>query len=310
MPVLKLFPVLLGITLIFSWATKVFASDDFCGADDKPALIYSKMPVTSAGNLQDYLATNGLSRVGTVNDILTLSPSLGTGNDANLEQIADFLFSLNDFHSYMMSSSSEGIGQLVSERLMGEINNLYFLTQTNNRRIKFSNSMQEVIKGDGYTASGTYSFVTDNQISISLKITRLSDAESRTFVSAGEPIDAVKRLAKRVFTAFQLPSNQSVFNPFHDKTWVSVGASLTGELMRLNDAEEYCSLLNARLPSKIELSLANKLGAFVSGVKIDINGTYVVTDDGSLTVLEPSTGSCPVSLNESSRQYLVICIRD
>lgn len=301
----RLFFILLSLL----WADWAEAGDDFCGANNEPAYIYTKIPITSSGNLKDYLATNGSSRIGTINDILTLTPSLGASNGADLSQVAAYLTSLNDFHDYMMASSSEGIGQLISERLAGEINNLFNSTQTINRRIRFNSSVEEVTKGNGYTASGTYTFVGNDRISISIKITRLSDAESRTFVSVGEPVLATKRLAQRIFTAFQLPSNQSVFNPFHDKTWVSIGGSMKGERMRMNDAGEYCSTLNARLPTKIEMILANKLGPFVSGVHIDDNEAYVVTDNDKLTVLEPSTGSCPISINEVSRQYLVVCIR-
>ena len=46
-----------------------------------------------------------------------------------------------------------------------------------------------------------------------------------------------------------------------------------------------------------------------SVIQIDDDDAYVVTDNDKLTVLEPSTGFCPISINEVSRQYLVVCIR-
>ena len=287
-----------------------FAEENFCGTDDEPALIYSRIPISSVGNLRDYLDTNGYSRVGSLQDILSLTPSVGAATGANLDQIASYLSSLNDFHSSMMKSSSERIGQLISERLAGEIDALFYTTQTTTRRISFNSSEEKFLNGNGYTANGTYAYVADDTISISLKITRLKDAETRTFVAVGEPINAVRQLAFRVFDAFQFPSNQSVFNPFHDKTWVSLGSGNTGMAMRMNDAMEYCEALNARIPTKMEVLLASKLGQYVSGIKINPRASYTVTHSGKLKALTPATGSCNTVGNEVSRQYLVACIQD
>lgn len=296
--------------LLLLWMQAGFADDNFCGTDDEPALIYSRIPISSVGNLRDYLDTNGHSRVGSLQDILSLTPSVGAATGANLDQIASYLSSLNDFHSSMMKSSSEQIGQLISERLAGEIDSLFYSNQTNNRRISFNSAEEQFLNGNGYTANGTYAYVADGKISISLKITRLRDAETRTFVSVGEPITAVRQLAFRVFDAFQFPSNQSVFNPFHEKTWVSLGGGSAGTAMRMSDAMEYCEALNARLPTKMEVLLASKLGQYVSGIKINPRAPYTVTDSGVLKALVPATGSCNSIGNEVSRQYLVACIQD
>ena len=303
------FRSLLYVFLIL-WVQAAFADDNFCGTDDEPALIYSRVPISSVGNLRDYLDTNGYSRVGSLQDILSLTPSVGAATGANLDQIASYLASLNDFHSSMMKSSSEQIGQLISERLAGEIDSLFYTNQTTNRRISFNSAEEQFFNGNGYTANGTYAYVADDTISISLKITRLRDAETRTFVAVGEPITAVRQLAFRVFDAFQFPSNQSVFNPFHDKTWISLGGDSAGTAMRMSDALEYCEALNARLPTKMEVLLASKLGQYVSGIKINPRAPYTVTDSGVLKALIPATGSCNTVGNEVSRQYLVACIQD
>lgn len=296
--------------LVTLWAQAGLAGDDFCGTDDAPALIYARIPITSVGNLRDYLDTNGYSRVGSLQDILALTPSVGAATGASLEQIASYLASLNDFHSHMMKTSSENIGQLISERLAGEIDALFYTVQTANRRISFNGAEENFTDGSGYTASGTYAYVADDTISISLKITRLQDAETRTFVAVGEPITAVRQLAHRVFDAFQFPSNQSVFNPFHDRTWVSLGSGSGGTAMRMSDVSDYCAALDARLPTKMELLLAYKLGQYVSGIKINPRAPHAVTDGGTLKALTPATGSCTPAGNEVSRQYVVACIRD
>lgn len=300
---------ILSVFLIL-WMQAGFADNNFCGTDEEPALIYSRIPISSVGNLRDYLDTNGYSRVGSLQDILSLTPSVGAATGANLDQIASYLWLLNDFHSSMMKSSSEQIGQLISERLAGEIDLLFYTNQTTNRRISFNSAEEQFLNGNGYTANGTYAYVADDTISISLKITRLKDAETRTFIAIGEPITAVKQLAFRIFDAFQFPSNQSVSNPFHGKTWVSIGGGNTGTAMRMSDAMEYCKALNARLPTKMEVLLASKLGQYVSGIKINPRAPYTVTDSVKLKALIPATGSCNTVGNEVSRQYMVACIQD
>ena len=41
----------------------VSAQDDFCSQDGVPARIFANIPVTMAGNLQDFLKTNDLERL-------------------------------------------------------------------------------------------------------------------------------------------------------------------------------------------------------------------------------------------------------
>ena len=67
---------------------------------------------------------------------------------------------------------------------------------------------------DKAIGTGTYAYIDSEAISITLKLVRLSDGESRTFVSAGEPLQAIKRLATKMFDAFQFPGSQGVTNPF------------------------------------------------------------------------------------------------
>ena len=57
---------------------KALASDDFCAVGDDKVNIFAKIPVTSAGNLQDYLQTNKQSRIATLEDLLVASESLGS----------------------------------------------------------------------------------------------------------------------------------------------------------------------------------------------------------------------------------------
>ena len=56
---------------------KALASDDFCAVGGDKVNIFAKIPVTSAGNLQDYLQTSKQSRIATLEDLLVASESLG-----------------------------------------------------------------------------------------------------------------------------------------------------------------------------------------------------------------------------------------
>ena len=308
---LRQIKIFLGSFLFLaSSINSALAADDFCGDQQDKAFIYAKIPVTTGGNLRDYLDTNGLSRFATIQDILDATSKIGAATNSNLEKIESYLYALNDYYSYMLKSSSEGIGQMISERLMGEIDNLYFNQTTNNRRLYFSDQPQNSEYGNGFTANGTYSFISEGNVSISLRITRLKDGEIRTFVSSGEPIAATKRLAQRVFEAFQMPGNQGVFNPFSDAIWLTGETTGFGAKMRVKDAVEYCSAFGARLPTKIELLLASKLGPYVTGLKMDDRLQYVATENETVKVFLPATGQCLDVGNDLTKQAMVVCIKN
>ena len=289
---------------------KALASDDFCAVGGDKVNIFAKIPVTSAGNLQDYLQTNKQSRIATLEDLLVASESLGAATDSGLKQIQEFLFGLNDFYSYMLKSSSENIGVLISERLTGEIDALYFNNNTNDRRIRF---VADITQGKpsaiDYSAYGTYAYVGESSISISLKLIRLSDGETRTFIATGEPLAATKRLALKIFDALQFPGKQGIFNPLSEAEWLGGKQSGVPSFMRLSEAAEYCQAFGARLPTKIELLMAYNIGPYVSGVKIDGSRSFAVTDIGQVKSFIPDSGQCFMPGLDPTKQADVICIK-
>jgi len=296
-------------TLLLS-TMPVLAQDDFCSQDGVPARIYANIPVTTAGNLQDFLKTNDLERLVTIEQLFAMTPKVAESAEASLKEVEDYLAFLNQYYGYMLEAASENIGRLISERLMGELDALYFQTKTRGRRIYFATHSgpggQDPI---GFAAYGTYAFIDEDTISVTLKLVRLSDGESRTFVSAGEPIAAVRRLAAKVFDAFQFPGSQSVTNPFAESEWVGGSQEGVATTLRVAEASEYCAALNARLPTKLEMMLAHSLGPYVSGAKIDSGLRYAVTEADEVKMFLPADGSCLKNRFDQAAQVQVLCLK-
>ena len=57
---LRLSGLFIGFAFVISGPA--FGQDDFCSQDGVPARIFANIPVTTAGNLQDFLKTNDLER--------------------------------------------------------------------------------------------------------------------------------------------------------------------------------------------------------------------------------------------------------
>lgn|GEM_PF-4734188 len=286
----------------------LFASDDFCGESSNTVTVYANIPVLRAGNLHDFLQTQNIDRLQSIEDFLQRTPEVAKGADANLSDVAHYLYALNDLHKYMLQDSSEGIGTLISERLRGEIDMLYFNENTQNRRISFRDKTTEEA-GVDYAAYGSYTFIGEESVSITIKIIRLSDGETRTFVASGQPLIATKALAVRIFDAFQFPDRASITNPFQDKVWVGGLREGVGTKMRVSDAAEYCAALSAELPSKIDIMLANNLGAYVTGARIDAQETYVVIDSAKVSTFTPATGTCLPEGVDKTKTATVLCLQ-
>lgn len=287
----------------------VLASDDFCGEPGSKVTIYADIPVLRAGNLYDFLQTQNVERYQSIETFLQRTPELAAGAKASLNDVASYLYALNDLYHYMLQDSSEGIGTLISERLRAEIDMLYFTENTQSRRISFRE------RGTGetgidYAAYGSYTFLNEQNISISIKITRLNDGETRTFVASGQPLAATKDLASIIFDAFQFPSRSSVTNPFEDKVWVGGLSDGVGRKMRVADAVEYCGALFAKLPSKVDVMLANNLGAYVTGARIDAEEPYVVLDGSKVSTFTPATGTCFPPSNDRTELAMVLCLKE
>lgn len=287
----------------------LFASDDFCGESSSTVTFHANIPVLRAGNLQDFLETQNIDRLQSIEGFLQRTPEIAKGATANLSEVAHYLYALNDLHRYMLQVSSEGIGTLISERLRGEIDMLYFSEKTQNRRISFRDNTAGDSNVD-FAAYGSYTFIGEERVSITVKVIRLRDGETRTFVASGQPLAATKMLAVRIFDAFQFPDRTSFTNPFQGKVWVGGLRDGVGTKMRVSDAAEYCAALSAELPSKIDLMLANNLGAYVTGARIDPQEAYVVRDSEKISTFTPATGTCYPAGADKTKTALVLCLQN
>ncbi len=287
----------------------VWAQDDFCSQEGVPARIYANIPVTTAGNLRDFLVTNDLERLVTIEELFAMTPDVAKSAEASLKEVEDYLDFLNKYYGFMLEAASEDIGRLISERLMGELDSLYFQTNTRGRRIYFAtHSGDDGASSIGYAAYGTYTYIGEEAISVTLKLVRLSDGESRTFVSAGEPLPAIKSLAMKIFDAFQFPGSQGVTNPFTEYSWAGGAKDGVATTIRLTEAADFCAALGGRLPSKIEMMLAHSLGPYVSGAKIATNSRYAVTEDAEVKMFLPADGSCLKNRFDQTAQVEVLCL--
>lgn len=307
--------------LVFQWLKATFivgcfwasapalAQDDFCSRDGVPARIYANIPVTTAGNLRDFLTTNDLDRLGSIEGLFAMTPEVAKNAEASLKEVEDYLAFLNKYYGYMLEAASEDIGRLISERLQGELDGLYFQNTTRGRRIYFAtHAGPDNASPIGFAAYGTYSFIGEQSISITLKLVRLDDGESRTFVAAGEPIAAIRVLARKIFDAFQFPGAQSVTNPFLKYAWVGGPKDGVATTLRVSEAADYCEALAGRLPTKMEMMLAYSLGPYVSGAKLDASMRYAVTEDDEVKMFLPADGSCLKNRFDQTVQVQVLCL--
>lgn len=296
------------VTSLVFMANDVNASDDFCGEQDSQATIHANIPILRTGNLYDFLETQKISRYDGIERFLKETPNIAESTKSSLSDVLSYLYGLNELYGYMAKDSSEGIGNLISERLRGEIDNLYFTQNTQNRRISFKDLVSDDISLS-YAAYGTYTFISAKDISITLKIVRLVDGETRTFFGTGEVLEATRQLAFNIFDAFQFPSRQSITNPFEGKAWVGGLSDGLGREMRISDAEAYCKAIGADLPSKTDIMLATNLGVYLTGARVNIQKPYVVKEENIVKTYIPAVGSCSPQSNDKTETAIVLCLK-
>ena len=304
------------VTLIFS---PVFGDDFFCEDQNQQVKFNAFIPLTAHGNLAEYLDTNDKGRIKTIMDLSKIASELSQNSGDGLEATAEFLSFINGYYDYMLRISEKDIGKVLSDQIVGSIDEKYRQTNTVSRKLEFVTTdlyynknrifSQENNLPD-FTAYGSFAYVDDNKITISFKIIRLSDGASRSFVSTGDPLQAANHIADMIFDAIQFPVAKDIFNPFSEFEWIGANNNQIPADIRLSDSLNYCVALGSRLPTKIELIIANQLGPYVSGVKIYPSFKYAVTDDGEVSYLTPQTGECLKQTNDQTLAVKVYCLKE
>jgi len=295
------------------------ADDFFCENPDQTVKMHAFIPLSSSGSLVEYLRTNESGRINSLRTLTQLAAELSEKSGEGLEATAEFLSFINGYYDYMVEASSNDIGKLLSEQIIGTIDENYRQTNTPSRKLEFVTTNlyrgnQEIysqIKSfPEFAAYGNYNYIADQKVSISLNIIRISDGTTRTFVSTGTPINAAVKIGNMVFDAIQFPIATHIFNPFSKVKWIGSNNNQTPANIRLSDSFDFCARFGARLPTKLELLVADQLGPYVSGVRINHSDKYAVIDDDKVSYFIPKTGECFKQTSDKTATVNVFCLKE
>lgn len=298
---------------IYPLSNEANAQNEFCGMPDEASIVAGNIPILKQGNYQDFLATNSLSRTSIVNSssdiasvLLLLNPEL---NPNEIIQLVKFF---SDFYDYMSASSDEGIGKALSSQLVAAIEKNYTTTPVPFRKIRFNyNSNDEVLANEvQYFIYGIYSFVANENISLTATIINVESNEQRSFSGFGSPDLAVARVAKQIFEAFQRPSSPEFINPLPGRTWLALPSAQVGREINAELAPALCASQGGRLPNREEVEIAYGFGEYFSSVAIDPRKNYLVEEDGEVMILNINQNQCVAEKNTSIDKGLLVCIRD
>ncbi len=307
----RILPSLL-LTLLFAF-NYTFAQDDFCGMPDESSIVAGNIPILKQGNFQDFLATNSLSRVSTVNSVSDIaSVLLLVKPDLDPNDIGRIVTFFSDFYDYMSASSDEGIGQALSSQLVAAIEGNYSTTPVPFRKIRFNFSSNSGVLAEEvqYFMYGIYSFVANDNISLTVNVVNVRSNEQRAFSGIGSPQLAVERVAKQIFDAFQRPGSPEFINPLPGRTWLPLPSSQVGREVNAKLAPALCASQGGRLPSREEVEIAYGFGEYFSSIAIDSRRNYIVDEEGEIMILNINQNQCIAERNTSVDQGLLVCIRD
>ena len=185
------------------------------------------------------------------------------------------------------------------------------MTQIKKRRLVLRRT--ETLPEDAfrYSVIGSYSYINDGKVMISVVVRNINTGEQRAFASSGKIDDASKRIAQEVFDLFYLPEPPNFLNPFADKKLIEINSNSYKNRIDHRFAEQICETQNARIISRQELKLAASLGKYISGVDIDLSDFYTVTDpkEGLMRLL-PATDECYKTRPNEKALTRLICVRE
>ena len=307
---------LLNFSLLLAlspFAQTAYAQDEFCGMPDEASIVAGNIPILKQGNIQDFLATNSLSRTSTVSNtsdiasvLLLLNPEL---NPTEIIRLTTFF---SDFYDYMTASADEGIDQALSSQLVAAIEQNYSATPVPFRKIRFNYSRNNEVlaKEVQYFIYGTYTFIADGNVSLTANVVNIGSNEQRSFSASGSPDFAVRGVAKQIFEAFQRPASPEFINPLPGRTWLPLPSSQVGRELNAKLAPALCASQGGRLPTREEVEIAYGFGEYFSMVAINPRRNYIVEEDGEVMILNINQNQCVAEKNTSIDKGLLVCIRD
>jgi len=307
---------LILITLLSTFPLQ--ADDFFCENPDQTVKLHAFIPLSSSGSLVEYLKTNESGRINSLRTLTQLAAELSEKSGEGLKATAEFLSFINGYYDYMVEASSNDIGKLLSEQIIGTIDENYRKTNTPSRKLEFVTTNlyrgnQEIYSQinslPDFAAYGNYNYIADQKVSISLNIIRISDGATRTFVSTGNPINAAVNIGNRVFDAIQFPTASDIFNPFSNIKWIGSNSNQAPANIRLSESLDFCASFGARLPTKLELLIADQLGPYISGVRISASEKYAVIDGDKVSYFTPKTGECFEQTSDKTITANVYCLK-
>jgi len=303
---------LLWIFFLGSAAQSQSAETPFCPEGDAPLYMHSVLPVIKNANIKDFVETNQLNRFGTIVDLVDLGNAIAASMPAGGSQgVTDLLSFYDNFFNYMIKNSDQGVDGYISSKILSDIEALHYLTQIKKRRLVLRRT--ETLPEDAfrYSVIGSYSYINDGKVMISVVVRNINTGEERAFASSGKIDDASKRIAQEVFDLFYLPESPNFLNPFADKKLIEINSNSYKNRIDHRFAEQICETQNARIISRQELKLAASLGKYISGVDIDLSDFYTVTDpkEGLMRLL-PATDECYKTRPNEKALTRLICVRE
>jgi len=282
----------------------------FCGDATEDMKILGVFPIIKAGNFKDFIDSNQNSRASAVKSFADISTKLLSIEETPIkpDQIKNLLLFFSDFHDYMVSASDKGIGLALSDLTLSEIEALYARTSVSHRKIQFyqSDNPQDI----DFAIYGRYSFINQDQVLLTVIVTKLSTKEQRSFSATGPITLAAKKVALQIFQSFQMPKVARFDNPLEGRELIAPPSFNGSSLVDIDSAVALCKSQDARIIQHNELAYVKLMGSFYTGLPIDPSGYYYFTDNNQLNIGHLSSGEHYPIDSTSVRRANLICVRD
>jgi len=296
-----------ALWLLLALSAGYARSDDFCGDPRLSVTLNAQIPILGRANFSRFIAAHEWSQQAEIRDLSEIAQSLINENKSSLLEVSQFLRFLGDFYQSMLNLSDESIGRALSDEMLAHLDRLYFQHKVPLRRIHFVRVDPE--HTSDYALFGSYDYLGGKTLRLSIRVLNLNSLEQRVFSATGTEVAASKLVAQQIFDAFQLTKNDSAFNPLSKRVFIATDGSQLAKTTTAVDAAGFCSMLNARVPTRTELKLADWVGPYVSGIQLLPDKPYFVMDEGRLSTMILASDECLPVPNYEQIQAVLVCIK-